>query len=196
MTTPAGQSIVLINGDGGVQGLYLLRIHLAVPLTLAFGRFAGGRSFALPAGDYLYVGSAKGERGATTLAGRLLRHATRTAEQLPHALREPLFQALQAAALHPKLPRQKRCHWHIDYVLDAPTVQLTAIYGVRSAIACEGRLARWLMAEPSTTVIVPGVGASDDPGATHLLQSAASADWWAALPTVLARRVGVYTFAS
>ena len=65
-------------GDHGVQGVYLLEIALSQPLTLAFGRFQQGRRFTLPAGTYLYVGSALGQRGATTLAGRLLRHATRT----------------------------------------------------------------------------------------------------------------------
>jgi Uri superfamily endonuclease len=188
--TTADPSIVIIGGAGGVQGLYLLRLHLPTALTLGFGRFAGGRPLTLPAGDYLYVGSARGARGATTLAGRLLRHATRSGDQPPHAIRGALLQVLQAAALLPKLPQQKRCHWHIDYLLDECTVEFVAIYAVRSASVGEGALARWLMAAPWTTIVVPGLGASDDPGATHLLRIEAPADWWATLPTVLVGLVG------
>ena len=86
-------------GNQGVQGVYLLEIALSQPVTLAFGRFQQGRHFTLPAGSYLYVGSALGQRGATTLAGRLLRHATRTVAQPPHAIRSGLQIALQQVGL-------------------------------------------------------------------------------------------------
>ena len=59
-------------------GVYVLRLAAGAPLLVRFGRYAGGRAIAVPAGECLYVGSALGARGAVALAGRLLRHATRT----------------------------------------------------------------------------------------------------------------------
>lgn len=159
-------------GDQGVQGVYLLEIALSQSLSLAFGRFQQGRHFTLPTGTYLYVGSALGQRGATTLAGRLLRHTTRTADQPPHALRSALQCALQQAGLAATLPPQKRCHWHVDYLLDQPAAQLTQIYALRTGQALETTVATLLQADPATRLVAAGLGASDHPNATHLFQLA------------------------
>ncbi len=177
--------MITILGTTGVQGLYLLHIAVSTPLTVVFGRFARGREISLPAGDYLYVGSAMGQRGATTLAGRLLRHATRSTDQPAHTIRAALFDKLAEATMFPKLPRQKRCHWHIDYLLDQRMATLCQIYALRTNTSLEATVARWLMAEAVTAILVPGLGASDDRGATHLLQVTAPAAWWEALPTNL-----------
>ncbi|MEZ4682810.1 MAG: DUF123 domain-containing protein [Caldilineaceae bacterium] len=168
-----------------MQGVYLLRIAVVTPLAIPFGRFAGGRAIALPVGDYLYIGSAMAQRGATTLAGRLLRHATRSADRAPHAVRGELVKALQAADQRVTLPTAKRVRWHIDYLLDEAAADLRQIYALRTASPIEVPLARWLMAEPVTAVVAPRLGASDDRGATHLLQVNAPTTWWEALPTVL-----------
>lgn len=180
---------VFVIGDSGVQGSYLLRIHLPTALRLAFGRFRGGRDFCLPAGDYLYVGSAMGQRGATTLAARLLRHATRSSDRAPHPIREELLATLHAAAMAPRLPQTKRCRWHVDFLLDQSAVLLAQIYVLRTAIPLEQALAEWLMHEPATAVVVPGLGASDHCGATHLLRVNAPLAWWDALPTGLLQQV-------
>ncbi len=177
--------MITILGTPGLQGLYLLRIAVSAPLAVTFGRFAGGREILLPAGDYLYVGSAMGQRGATTLAGRLLRHATRSGAQPDHAIRAPLFYQLQRAAMQPKLPTSKCCHWHIDYLLDQRVAALHHIYALRTAARVEAAVAHWLMAEAVTAAFAPGLGASDDRGATHLLQVTAPPTWWQALPTNL-----------
>ena len=168
-------------GDHGVQGVYLLEIALSQTVTLTFGRFQQGRHFTLPASHYLYVGSALGQRGATTLAGRLLRHATRTVDQPPHVIRPALQYALQQVGLAAKLPRQKRCHWHVDYLLDQPAAQLTQIYALRTAQPLEATMAAQLAADPATRLVAAGLGASDHPNATHLFQlalpTAAQAAW-------------------
>jgi Uri superfamily endonuclease len=176
--------LITILGNAGVQGVYLLRLALSAPRSVAFGRFAGGRVFVLPAGDYLYVGSALGKRGATALAGRLLRHATRSGDQPAHAIREALFTELHQASMHPKRPMHKRCHWHIDYLLEQHNVTLRQIYALRTATPIEAALARWLMAEAVTTTVVPGLGSSDDRGATHLFYVTAPTVWWQALPSI------------
>lgn len=177
--------MIVILGEEGAQGVYLLHIRLAETIALTFGRFARGRTFQLPAGDYLYVGSAMARRGATTLAGRLLRHASRSGCGLPHPIRPMLYANLAAAALASKLPGPKRCHWHIDYLLDREEATLTAVYALRTVLALEAPLARRLMAAPETAIPIPRLGAGDDRGATHLLQVHATTDWWARLPTML-----------
>lgn len=161
---------IRIWGDHGVQGVYLLELALSQPLELAFGRFQSGRHFALPIGHYLYVGSALGQRGATTLAGRLLRHATRSGEQPAHAIRPVLHQTLQQVGLAATPPPQKRCHWHIDYLLDQPAVELVHIAALRTPLPLEAPLATQVLADPATMPVAPGLGASDHPAATHLFR--------------------------
>ena len=70
MKTP----VICVIGEKGQAGTYLLRIHLAEDTEIRFGRFKKGKPISLPAGDYLYVGSALAEKGATSLARRLVRH--------------------------------------------------------------------------------------------------------------------------
>ena len=80
-------------GKTRLQGVYLLHLNVAVPIAVTFGRFQRGQPIPILAGDYLYIGSALGQRGATTLAGRLLRHTTRSVDRPPHAI-QPLLRTL------------------------------------------------------------------------------------------------------
>ncbi len=176
---------------GGQQqgGVYLLHMAAAHPLCLSIGRFAGGRPVAFPAGDYLYVGSALAPRGATSLAGRLLRHATRSGGQPPHLLRQPMADAFAEAGLGSQLlggarrlaPPQKHLFWHIDYLLDQPAVNLAHVFVMRTSASLERPLAQMLRDDPHTAIPAPGFGATDDPGASHLFGVVAGARWWATL---------------
>jgi Uri superfamily endonuclease len=171
-----------LNNDQAESGAYVLRMGVAAPLSLSFGRFEGGRLIAVPAGEALYVGSAMGKRGSSTLARRLLRHATRTGSQPPHALRNELLARLQDANMRGTQlspPVTKTSRWHIDYLLDQPAVELTQILAIRSIERLETPIAQRLIADPHTAIIVPGLGASDAPGATHLLHLHAAPNWWA-----------------
>lgn len=180
---------VLFLGQQTGQGIYILRIRVTAPLTVSFGRFQGGRPLALAPGDYLYVGSALGQRGATNLAGRLLRHATRSGDLPPHAIRPTLATQLQEMGLlaHNRAdrPPHKRCFWHIDYLVDQLAAEIIQIIALRTPQRDEARLARRLAHDPALTPVAPGLGASDDPQATHLLQVAADAAWWQRLPLLL-----------
>lgn len=165
-------------GDHGNTGGYILWVQASRDLELSFGRFRNGRVVAVPAGGYAYVGSAMGRRGATALAGRLLRHATRSAGKPPHAIRAALPAAFAAA--HPETeppapPASKRLHWHIDYLLDELAVAIEAVTVVRAAERVESWLARELAAVPGAAPLLPGLGASDAPGETHLLRLPADA---------------------
>ena len=162
---------ITINGDVACpSGVYMLRIKVAAPLSVAFGRFRGGRPVAVAAGDYLYVGSAMG-RGAVSPAGRLLRHATRSGNRPPHSLRDALLDALRAAGLATPTqqpPREKRLHWHIDYLLDEPAAELSSVTLIRTAAQLESELARRLAEQPGIAPLAAGLGAADVPGETHL----------------------------
>ncbi len=171
----------VILGDGWQSGAYVLGISLRTPLTLAFGRFQNGRPVSLGAGRYVYVGSAMGQRGSSSLAHRLLRHATRSDGRPPQTIRPALLAALQVAGLGPKAlrpPVTKRVRWHVDYLLDEPAVTLSRVLAVRSERPLEHELAEWVAARPETEPLAPGLGASDHPGHTHLFAAAAVDALW------------------
>lgn len=159
-------------GDDSRTGAYILWLRVRTDLTLPFGRFQRGRAVDVPAGLVAYVGSALG-RGATGLAGRLLRHATRTGDRPPHAIRAPLLAecarlGVGAPGLRP--PAAKRLHWHSDYLLDEAEVEIARITAIRTAARVESMLARRLSALPGVVPLAPGLGAGDARGETHLLR--------------------------
>jgi Uri superfamily endonuclease len=189
-TLQAQQSpAILILGDDTPGGVYALRVHLERSTNLAFGRFRGGEPIPLQSGDYLYIGSAHGERGANTLANRLLRHATRGGDQPPHHIRDHLQTALQDAGLPGVLPRQKTVRWHIDYLLDLPTAHLTGVIALRTAQKLEKPLAEQITTLPGTQPVSPGLGASDHPGHTHLFYIEENHEIWINLATILNKHV-------
>lgn len=180
---------VLLLGEAWPGGTYVLRLTVAQPLAISFGRFAGGELVPVPAGTILYTGSALGRAGGAALARRLLRHATRSGDQPPHPIQpdiERAFAAAGAAEAALRRPRQKRLHWHVDYLLDQPQVSLTYIIALRSRQRLEARVSQLLQADPLTGILRPGLGASDLPGHTNLLLATSEAAWWANLACRLA----------
>ena len=178
----------LIIGDESQAGTYILRIRLKKDTALRFGRFKRGKLIALPAGEYAYVGSALSEKGATMLARRLVRHATRSGDQNPHRIRETMLRQFAECGLGDGnlLPqRGKTLHWNVDFLLDLPSAELMGISAIRSRKRLEDRLAKQLEEDPHTGVIERGLGANDVPGNTHLLHVNATEAWWASLPTLL-----------
>jgi Uri superfamily endonuclease len=170
-------------GEDSPTGVYLLRLHVTRPLRVSLGRLRGGRRFAFHRGPYLYVGSALGLRGASCLARRLLRHATRRAGP-PQPLQHHLRHAFPAFLP----PRAKRLHWHVDYLLDEPAVFLTGALVLRTSCPLESSLAAWLGAKPTTSVPVPGAGASDASGPAHLFGVVPFPHWWPELCRAAAYR--------
>ena len=177
-------SSIVIIGDDSQAGTYILRIHLKENTTLKFGRFKKGKRISVPIGDYVYIGSALSEKGATSLARRLIRHATRTGDKRPHPIREKMINRFIECGLGPRdlLPKQgKTLHWNIDFLLDLPSAELVNIFAIRSTERLENRLAKRLEQDPHTEIIEPGLGANDAPGATHLLHIRGDRMWWASL---------------
>lgn len=182
----------MIVGDESLGGTYVLRLGVGRVVAVQFGRFSGGQPITIPAGDCLYVGSAL--RG---LGARLLRHASRTDASRPQPIRAEMAQLLVAAGLikgdgastgsaggvRPFPP--KRLHWHIDYLLEKPEVELTHVIALRGSLRLETAVADWLVQDPATFVIAPGLGARDNPGSTHLLGIRADETWWVKLLSYL-----------
>ena len=180
METPS----ILIIGNDSQAGTYILRIRLKENTTLKFGRFKKGKLVSLPAGDYVYIGSALSEKGSTSLARRLIRHATRSGDKPQHAIREAMVKQFHNCGLGPSdpLPKNgKKLFWNVDFLLDLPSVELVNIFAIRSSERLENRLAKQLERDPHTEIIERGLGANDAPGATHLLRIRADKIWWASL---------------
>jgi Uri superfamily endonuclease len=154
-------------------------------LSFSFGSFRGGELLQVERGTHAYVGSAMGRNGSASLTRRLLRHATRSAGKPAHPIRDELLDAFrrhsQNSACSLTLPAGKRLHWHVDYLLDQPTVDLTDVLAVRCTARLETALADLLLADPNVRPVALGLGASDAPGKTHLLKTPANAQWWHAL---------------
>jgi Uri superfamily endonuclease len=184
-------TVLTLHGRDVPTGVYLLHIHWPTVGAVAFGRFNGGGPVPLAAGDYLYAGSAMG-RGATALAGRLLRHATRCPPRPPHARRDDLAAALAAAGLPAAPPLAKRHHWHIDYLLDEPAAELRHVWAARTAVPLERTLVTWLAVQVDLQPAARGLGASDHPGHTHLWRLGERQSWAALLPRLDAWWAGVH----
>ena len=138
---------IAIIGDESHAGTYILRIRLKQDTTLRFGRFKKGKLISTPAGEYAYIGSALAEKGAPTLARRLVRHATRSGDQRPHRIREAMLCRFAECGLGDGnlLPqRGKTLHWNVDFLLDLPSAELVGISAIRSRKRLEDRLAKQL----------------------------------------------------
>lgn len=159
------ERVIIAGDETAVSGTYLLQIEVADAIAVRFGRFRGGMAIPVPAGSYVYVGSAM-----RALGSRLLRHASRTDPVNPHPIRPLLAQKLQAANVKGRIPQQKRLHWHVDYLLEQPEATLTQVIIRRSRQRLEASVADWLMGSADTAVLAPGIGASDHYGRSHLLQ--------------------------
>lgn len=181
---PKASSLVLLGGDSR-GGSYILRIRLAEHTALQFGGFKRGKTVELPASEYIYVGSAMSEKGAASLANRLVRHATRSGRKRPHGIRGEMLRRFSSVGLgngNLKPSGQKNLHWNIDHLLDLPAADLTGACILRTPEYLEARLGQFLEHDPNTVVIEKGLGANDVPGNTHLLRLAAAVPWWTTLP--------------
>jgi Uri superfamily endonuclease len=170
---------VTVLGEGAAGGAYLLRICVLSDVMVRFGRFQRGEPVWVPAGEMAYLGSAMGG-----LASRVLRHALRSGEKPRHALYVPLLAEMREAGLVSgrfRPPSQKKLHWHIDYLLDETAVALTHAILIRAEERLEEALGEWLLAQRETAVLLPGLGASDVRGQTHLMKVQAGETWWAQL---------------
>ena len=117
-------------------GSYVLALRLGAPRTLHVGRLG---ALDLPAGWYLYAGSARGSGG---LPARLARHGRR-------------------------LGPDKRARWHIDYLREQAI--WGGAWGCAAGERQECAWAAALRGLPGAQVVAPGFGSSDCRCSTHLV---------------------------
>lgn len=173
-----------IIGNHSQAGTYILRIRLNQNTELKFGRFKKGKLISLPAGVYTYVGSALSEKGATSLARRLVRHATRSGNNPPHVIRDEMVHQFNEVSLGPPdpLPKNgKKLFWNIDYMLDLEIVEIINIIAIRSPERLEFTIAEFLEEDENTEIIEKSLGANDAPKNTHVLRVNSDDTWWVSL---------------
>lgn len=147
-------------GIGGRQGVwpnnpgtYALVLRLASLVHVQVGRLG---AFALPAGWYVYVGSALGPGG---LRGRLSRHFRQE-----KTLRWHIDYVLAQASTQ-SIDSQYETDSHERFHRRMPIAQ---VWYVESPVRWECVWAREVAALPGARVAVPGFGASDCGCACHL----------------------------
>lgn len=175
---------IIVIGENTQGGTYILRILLQRDIDLQFGRFKKGKMIHLPAGVYTYVGSALSEKGATSLARRLVRHATRTGDKPAHRIREQMlnrFQEIELGPLNPLPKNGKKLFWNIDHLLDLDIVEIINVIVLRSTERLESTIVEYLENDPETQVIEKSLGANDSPKNTHILHINADEQWWLTL---------------
>ncbi len=121
-----------------MKGTYILVISLINNLYIKIGTLG---TIQFKEGYYLYIGSAMGTKGPSTLINRVKRHI---------------------------LPQQnKKIHWHIDYLLDNKDVSFVKIYLIPSVLRLECIIAQELILVSDD--IIKNFGSSDCGCNSHLL---------------------------
>ncbi|MCG9128127.1 DUF123 domain-containing protein [Candidatus Poribacteria bacterium] len=172
---------IRIIGENTQAGTYILRFQLKSEIELQFGRFKKGKLIHLNAGIYTYVGSALSEKGATSLARRLVRHATRSDEKPPHSIRDEMVRLFKEIELGPQnpLPKNgKKLFWNIYHLLDLDRVEIKNIIAIRSTTRLENNIAEFLEQDSGTEIIEKSLGANDSPKNTHILRANPDEYWW------------------
>ena len=187
--TTGGSSAIIVNAEesASVGGVYVLRIVVSTRVTVAFGAFANGTPIVVEPGEYVYTGSARSSRSGTSLAARIIRHATRSGDLPPHQIRPELIDTFdQIGFWNGRIPSGKKLFWNIDHLLDCPEAELAAVIALFTSDRREGDVARYLENDPHTSYLAKGLGAHDIPGNTHLLRiDNVDVSWWENLADTL-----------
>ena len=162
-------------------GAYVLHMVISDSADIVIGRMHDGFPVRIDTGNYIYIGSAMGDRNGLYLPKRLVRHTLRSksakaqpchAELLDHFYE----QGLCRQQLTPKTP--KRLRWNIDYILEYPNTSLRDICYIRNDERLEFALVDALEGLDVTVAPIPGFGAHDHPGHSHFLRLANGPDGW------------------
>ena len=161
-----------IFGEKSREGTYILLIDLSAQVEVSFGRFLGGRKVRIEPGKYLYVGSALGGgKGTFPMAARLLRHASRSGNARPHALRRELLDRFISMGYQaPGKKGDKKLHWHIDYLLDLPEAEIAHVVMLMGPSRIEHRLSELVASMPGASTVADRLGAQDARSGTHLFR--------------------------
>ena len=114
-------------------------IETTKPIRIRFGRLGSAR---VPAGYYVYTGSALG-KGALSLERRLGRH----------------------------IRRAKKVHWHVDYITTRSECVVRAGVYVKSRRRLECLVNERIRKSVGVKVLLPRLGASDCKCQSHLMRA-------------------------
>jgi Uri superfamily endonuclease len=129
--------------DLATSGVYVLKIFIDAPITFEIGHLG---KINFQSGIYGYIGSALlGNKRCSGPPGPLLRRVQR----------------------HVKPANEKKMHWHIDYLLAHPNVQILSILLLSSLKREECDIAQ--LFKQYATASIPKFGCSDCQCASHLL---------------------------
>lgn len=120
-----------------MKGSYIIVMHLPENINVRVGAL-GELDFVK--GYYLYIGSAMGKKGSTTLENRVKRHVSN--------------------------PNDKKLFWHIDYLLTNKACVIACIYLIPSLNRLECLIAKDL--SQISDNIVKDFGSSDCDCLSHL----------------------------
>lgn len=120
-----------------MQGSYILVILVKDTIDIHIGKI-GNMNFKK--GIYYYVGSAMGKTGSSTLENRIKRHL--------------------------RLPKHKKKHWHIDYLLENKEVSLIKLFLIPHKQKLECILAQELL--NISDGFIENFGSSDCACQSHL----------------------------
>ena len=121
-----------------MKGSYILVIFVQRNVDLIIGALG---KITFKKGFYLYVGSAMGHSGATTLVNRVKRHISSS--------------------------KNKKIHWHIDYLLNDKNASICCIYLIPSLQDFECLIANELLSVSDD--YINNFGSSDCKCKSHLL---------------------------
>ena len=175
---------IRIFGEASQAGTYVLRIRLENTRKIKFGGFKKGKLITLPVGDYTYVGSALSDKGSTSLARRLVRHATRSNNKQPHRIRNTMIKHFQECGLGPPDPipkNGKKLFWNVDYLLDLEMAEIINVIAIRSSQKLENTIGKFLEHNTQSHIIEKGLGANNAPNHTYILRVNTDAKWWSSI---------------
>ncbi len=160
MKTP---TLALFSNPDIRRATYVLAIHLKESSVIQIGTRTD-KKIAFPAGYYVYIGSAMGRKGSSSIQNRLIRHATRRNgkhQGILGLLRKQLFISTQLKS--PTIPAQysKKLHWHIDFFLENHNTSIKKIYVIFTSQPLEEKLSLFLNSHNAFAPIEKGLGASD-----------------------------------
>ncbi len=150
------------------SGTYILVIDVRADISIRIGKSNKRQNIEFPEGTYIYIGSAMGKKGASSLGNRLIRHVSRS-NGIDHKIKPLLIKYFNKEGINHTNNSKKTLFWNIDYLLEKINVEVTNIICKRSDIPLEKMWSEYLECYPNTFIISRGFGANDHKGHTHLI---------------------------
>ena len=84
------RNIIFLTDKQCNTGAYVIVFKILDDLEIKIGNKKNNKKIFFKKGNYIYIGSAMGKKGSTTLQNRIFRH-TKRANQKPHTIQNELL---------------------------------------------------------------------------------------------------------